>query len=146
MKLYFSEVALYLDKSTIWFCMEYRCHFCAGAPICYLDMFYKYYFGWCSSELVELVPLSFFAGSLLVIDCMIFMSPFRRCYSHVIPRTAKLWNSSPAECFPLTYLLNGSKVPMESIGTFYLWVLSNQSSLFYDFHLCLLLFLILPCL
>ena len=40
-----------------------------------LSLFYRYYFGRCSSELAQLVPLPFFKGSLLVIliDCMIFL-------------------------------------------------------------------------
>ena len=45
-----------------------------------LRLFNRYYFGRCSSELVQLVPLStgFLKGGLLVvlIDCMIFLSPF----------------------------------------------------------------------
>ena len=43
-----------------------------------LSLFYRYYFGRCSSELVELVPLPFSQGGLLVIliDYMIFLSPF----------------------------------------------------------------------
>ena len=41
------------------------------------SLFYRYYFGRCSSELAQLVFL-FFLGGLLVIliDCMIFLSPF----------------------------------------------------------------------
>ena len=45
-----------------------------------LRLFNRYYFGRCSSELVQLVPLStgFLKGGLLVvlIDCMIFLSSF----------------------------------------------------------------------
>ena len=43
-----------------------------------LSLFYRYYFGRCSSELAQLVPLLFLEGGLLVIlkDCMIFLSPF----------------------------------------------------------------------
>ena len=42
-----------------------------------LSLFYRYYFGRCSSELAQLVPLPFFRGLLLIlIDCMIFVSPF----------------------------------------------------------------------
>ena len=43
-----------------------------------LSLFYRYYFGRCSSELTQLVPLPFSRGGLLVIpiDCMIFLSPF----------------------------------------------------------------------
>ena len=42
------------------------------------SLFYRYYFGRCSSELAQLVPLPFFEGGLLVIliDCMIFLSSF----------------------------------------------------------------------
>ena len=43
-----------------------------------LSLFYRYYFGRCSSELAQLVPLPFSQGGLLVIliDCMNFLSPF----------------------------------------------------------------------
>ena len=93
MKFLSPEVALYLYKSTIRLCMEYCCHFWAGAPSCYLDklqkricrtagpslaasleplthrqnvaslsLFYRYYFGRCSSELAQLVPLPYSRG------------------------------------------------------------------------------------
>ena len=89
MKFLSSEVALYLNKSTIRLCMVYYCHVCTGAPGSYLDMlaiqqkrvcrtvgatltasleslahhcnvtslslFYRYYLGRCSTELLELV-------------------------------------------------------------------------------------------
>ena len=35
------EVALYLLKSRIWPCMEYCCHFWAGASSCYLELLDK---------------------------------------------------------------------------------------------------------
>ena len=38
MKFLSPEVALYLYKSTIQPCMEYCCHFWAGAPSCYLEL------------------------------------------------------------------------------------------------------------
>ena len=91
MKVFSSEVALYLHKSTIHPCMEYCCHVWAGAPSYYLELleklqkqtvgpslatsveplthrrnvaslslFYRHYFGRCSSELAELVPLPYF--------------------------------------------------------------------------------------
>ena len=43
-----------------------------------LGLFYRYYFGICSSELAQLVPLPYSREDLLVIliDCMIFLSPF----------------------------------------------------------------------
>ena len=99
MKFLSPEVALCLYKSTIWPCMEYCCHVCAGAPSCYLEqldellcaaellkqicrtvgpllaasleplaycqnlsslsLFCRYYFGRCSSEMNQLVPLPY---------------------------------------------------------------------------------------
>ena len=41
MKFLSPEVALYLYKSTIQPCMEYCCHFWAGAPSCYLELLDK---------------------------------------------------------------------------------------------------------
>ena len=81
-----------------------------------LSLFYRYYFGRCSSELAELVPLPYSRGrctgysdrshDFSVIIC--------RCYKDVyvnscFPHTARLWNSLPIECFPLTYNLNDFK-------------------------------------
>ena len=40
-KLLFPEVVLYLDKSTVWPCMEYCCHVWAAASICYLKLLDK---------------------------------------------------------------------------------------------------------
>ena len=93
MKFRSPQPALYLYKSTIRPCMEYCCHFWAGAPSCYLELldklqkqirrtvgpsfpasleplahrrnvaslslYYRYYFGRCSSELAQLVPLTY---------------------------------------------------------------------------------------
>ena len=41
MKFLSPEVALYLYKCTICPCMEYCCHFWAGAPSCYLELLDK---------------------------------------------------------------------------------------------------------
>ena len=41
MKFFFPEVALYLYKFTISPCMEYCCHYWAGAPSCYLELLDK---------------------------------------------------------------------------------------------------------
>ena len=35
------EVALYLNKSAIWLCMEYCRHVWAGAPSCFLELLDK---------------------------------------------------------------------------------------------------------
>ena len=105
MKFLSPEVALYLYKSTIRSCMEYSCHVWAGAPSCYselldklqkricrtvgpslaasleplsLSLFYRYYFGRCSSELAQLVPLPYSRrGSTRYSDRLHdFLSPF----------------------------------------------------------------------
>ena len=136
MKFLYSEVALYLYKFTIWPCMEYCGHVWTGAPSCYLELLDQLQkqicrtsgssfavslepqahhqnvailsFGRCSPELAQLVPL--LEGGLLVIliDCMIFLSPFlavtRMSYVNCFfPRITKMQNSLPIECFPLTY-------------------------------------------
>ena len=119
------EVALYLHKSTIQPCMEYRCHVWDGASICKtvgpslaasletlphrrnvasLSLFYRNYFRRYSSELAQLVPLPYFQGRS--------RRSIPRCYKDVyinsfFTRTARLWNCLPIECFPLTYDLNG---------------------------------------
>ena len=41
MKFLSPEVALYFYKSTIWPCIEYRCHVWAGPPNCYLEFLEK---------------------------------------------------------------------------------------------------------
>ena len=59
----------------------------------------------------------FLKGGLLIIliDCMVFLSTnILRWYKDVylnsfFPGSARLWNSLPVECFPLTYDLRGLK-------------------------------------
>ena len=68
-----------------------------------LSLFYRYYFGRCSSELARY--------SYRLHD---FSVTIPRCYKDVyvnsfFPRTARLWNSLAIECFPLTYDLSGFK-------------------------------------
>ena len=50
-----------------------------------ISLFYRYYFGRCSSELARLVPLVFLEVCLLVIpiDCMIFFVTILRCCKDV---------------------------------------------------------------
>ena len=81
-----------------------------------LSLFYRYYFGICSSELAQLVPLPFSRGrSTRCSDrSHDFSVTISRCFKDVyvnsfFPHTAKLWNSLPIECFPLTYDLSGFK-------------------------------------
>ena len=81
-----------------------------------LSLFFRYYFGRCLSELAQLVPLPYSqARSTCYSDLLHdFSVTIPRCYKDVyvnsfFPHTAKLWNSLPIECFPLTYDLNGFK-------------------------------------
>ena len=81
-----------------------------------LSLFYIYYFGRCSSELAQLVPIPFSQGwSTRYSDRLsVFSVTIPRCYKDVyvnnfFPRTAGPWNSLPIECFPFTYDLSGFK-------------------------------------
>ena len=81
-----------------------------------LSLFYRYYFGRCSSELAQLVPLPYSRGRSSRYSDRLhgFSVTIPRCYKDVFvnsffPRTARLWNSLPIECFPLTYDLSGFK-------------------------------------
>ena len=81
-----------------------------------LSLFYRYYFGRCSSGLAQLVRLAFSQGRSTRHSDRLhdFSVIIPRCYKNVyvnsfFPRSAKLWNSLPIECFPLTYDLSGFK-------------------------------------
>ena len=75
-----------------------------------LNLFYRYYFGRCSSELAQLVPLPFSRGrSTCYSDRLHFSVTIPKCYKDVyvssfFPSTARSWNSLPIECFlrPMT--------------------------------------------
>ena len=73
-----------------------------------LRLFYRCYFGRCSSELAQLVPLPFsWVRSTRYFDRLHGFSVFiPRCYKDVyvnsfFPRTTTLWSSLPTECSPL---------------------------------------------
>ena len=90
-----------------------------------LSLFYRYYFGRCSSELAQLVPLPFSQGRYTRYSDRLhdFSVTIPRCYKDVyvnsfFPRMAKLWNSLPIECFPLTYDLNRFSVSCNLFCTF----------------------------
>ena len=81
-----------------------------------LSLFYRYYFGRCSSELAQLIPLPYSRGRSTRYSDRLhdFSVNIFRCYKDVyvnsfFPRTARLGNSLPMECFSLTYILNGFK-------------------------------------
>ena len=138
-KLLSPEVALYLYKSTILPCFEYCCHVWAVVPSCYLELsrtvglslaasleplaqfgnvtslslFYRYFFARCSSELVPIL-YSLKRSTRYFDRSNDFSVTIPRCYKNVyvnsfFPCTARLWNSLPIKCFPLTYDLNGLK-------------------------------------
>ena len=82
-----------------------------------LSLFYRYYFGRCSSELAQLVPLPYSRGRSTRYSDRLhdFSVTIPRCYKDVyvnslFPRTARFWNFLPIECFPLTYDLSGLTV------------------------------------
>ena len=65
-----------------------------------LSLFYRYYFGRCSSELGQLVPLPYSGGRSTRYSDRLhdFSVTIPRCYKNVyvnsfFPRTARLWNS-----------------------------------------------------
>ena len=100
-----------------------------GQNVANLSLFYRYYFGSCSSELAQLISLPFSWGrSTRYSDRLYdFSVATPRCYKDVyvnsfFPRTARLWNSVPMECFPLTYDLRGFKFRINrnllTIGSF----------------------------
>ena len=81
-----------------------------------LSLLYRYYFGRCSSELAQLVPLPFSGGRSTRYSERLhdFSVTIPRFYKDVyvksfFPCTAKLWNSLPIECFSLTYDISGFK-------------------------------------
>ena len=81
-----------------------------------LSLFNRYYFGRCSSELAELVPFPYSRGRSTRYSDRLhdFSVTIPRYYKDVyvnsfFPCTARLWNSLPIECFPLTYDPNGFK-------------------------------------
>ena len=94
------------------------------------SLFYRHYFGRCSSELAQLVPLPFSQGRFTCYSDRLhdFFVTISRCYKDVYVNssflgTARLWNSLPRECFPLTYDLRGFKsrinIYLLTLGSFF---------------------------
>ena len=100
--LFILQLVLFLTLGSLWKCD--------------LSLFYRYYFARCSSELAQLVPLPFLRGrsthysdrlhdfsvTILRSDKDVYVNSF-------FHPAARLWNSLPIECFPLTYDLSGFK-------------------------------------
>ena len=87
-----------------------------GRNVASLSLFYRYYFGRCSSELAELVPLPYSRGRSTRYSDRLhdFSVTIPRRYKDVyvnsfFPHTARLRNSLPIKCFLLTYDLSGFK-------------------------------------
>ena len=81
-----------------------------------LSLFYRYYLGRCSSKLAQLVPLPYSRERYARYSDRLHDFSFNipRCYKDAydngfFPRTARLWNSLPMECFRLIYDFNGFK-------------------------------------
>ena len=81
-----------------------------------LSLFYRYYFGRCSSELAQLVQRPCSRGRSTCYSDRLhdFSVTIPRCYEDAyvnsfFPCKVRLWNSLPIECFPLTYDLSDFK-------------------------------------
>ena len=111
-------------------CLEPLAH---GLYVASLSLFSRYDFGRCSSELAELVPLPYSRGRSTRYSDRLhdFSVTIPRCYKDIyvnssFSRIARLWNSLPVKCFPLTYDLNGFKSRINrhllTAGSFFLHV------------------------
>ena len=112
-----------LDKLQKWICRTVGPSLAASLqPLAHrgnvasLSLLYMYYFGRCSSELTQLVPLPYSRGrsSRYSDRSHDFSVTILRCCKDVYVNsffslTARLWNSLSIKCFPLTYDLNGFK-------------------------------------
>ena len=99
--------------SSLTACLESLAH---PQIVASLSLFYRYYFGRCSSELAQLVPLLYSRDRSTRYSDRLhdFSGPSPVYYKDIygdsfVPRTGRLWNSLPLECFPLTWDLNGFK-------------------------------------
>ena len=108
-----------LDKLQKWLCRNAGASLAASLEpfahrlnVASLSLFRTYYLGRSSSELAQLVPFPYSRGRSTRYSDRLqdFSVTILRCYKDVnslFPRTARVWNSLPIECFPLTYDLNG---------------------------------------
>ena len=94
-----------------------------------LSLFYRHYFGRCSSVVAEVVLLPFSCGGSTRYSDRLhdFAVTIPRCCKDVyvnssFPRTVRLWNSLPIEYFPLTYDLSDFKSRIDrhllTVGSF----------------------------
>ena len=128
-----------LDKLQKWLCRTVGPSLAASLEtmnhrqnVASLSLFYRYYFGRCSSELAQLVPLLYSRGRC---TCYCdkshnFSVTIPRCYKDVyvnsfFPHMARMWNTIPIECLPLSYDLNGFK---SRINISFKYIFPNQIS------------------
>ena len=70
-----------------------------------LSLFYRYYFGRCSSELAEMISFTHSCDRFTCFSNWLYDFSVQKFFSC----TSRVRNSLPAECFLLTYDLNGFK-------------------------------------
>ena len=94
-------------------CLEHLAH---RRNVASLSLFYGYYFGRCSSELSQLVPLPYSRGRSTRFSDRFhdFSVTIPRCYKDVyvnsfFPCRARLWNSVPVKRFLFNYDPSGFK-------------------------------------
>ena len=91
-----------------------------------LTLFCRYYFSRCASEMAELVPLPYPWGrstcySDRLHDFSIIIPRFYKKDVYInsfFPCIARLWNSLPVECFPLTYDLSAFNRHLLTVTSF----------------------------
>ena len=110
-----------LDKLQKWICGTVGPSLAASLePLAHhqnvVSPFYWYYFVRCSSELAQLVLLSFAWGRSTCYSDRLhdFSVTITKCYKDVyvnsfFPPMTRLWNSLPIKCFPLTDDISGFK-------------------------------------
>ena len=118
----------------MWICMVVGHSFAATLEllahcrnVTNLTLFYRYYFSRCASEVAELVPLPYSWGRSTCCSDRLhdFSIIIPRCYkkdvyiNNFFPRIARIWNSLPVECFPLTYDLSGLNRHLLTVTSFW---------------------------
>ena len=117
------NIAIYADDTTLYSNCDQTSLTASLEPLAHrrkvasLSLFYRYYFGRCSSELGQVVLVPFSRGRSTRYSDRLhdFSVTIPKCYKDVyvnsfFPRTAKLWNSLPIECFPLILVALSSEL------------------------------------
>ena len=122
----------------------------ASSKCSHHKFFSRHYFGRCSSDLTELVPLPYPRERPTGYSDRLhdFSVTICRCYKNIyvnsfFPHNGRLWNSLPIECSPLTYHLNDFR---SRINKHFLIVGFFLNNFPVCFNLFVLLFLVTPCL